>query len=264
MDNQDINLLLENHSLKFEFTIRNLDLSQVFFPIPDNLERENKILRDLLDWVQRYSECADRTTMESEGYAFPPINPGISPENDWYRFEQWMQGKPIRQKLKEQLAPHYTSKSPEHLTDEEIIAELQTLSMYLTKIGVALDVLDDVPDRLVYDYLLEVLEDEFDIVTEGFWHLGGCTGYCPGCFQRPWCETGCQSCWLEDEEAGKMHLIDSVKNYVSAIPISLSILQKFQAEADREFKEFKQNQGEQDIFIDPLPFDFDDEDEIPF
>ncbi|MCB0210377.1 MAG: hypothetical protein KDJ52_13655 [Anaerolineae bacterium] len=264
MDNQDINKLLENHSLKFEFTIRNLDLSPVFFPTPDNLERENKILRRLLDWVQKYSECGDRTTMELEGYAFPPIDPDISPENDWYRFEQWMQGNPIRQKLKEQLAPYYTLKNPEHLTDEEIIMELQTISEHLAKIGVAIDVLEDVPLRLVYDYLLEAVEDEFDIIEEGFWHLGGCSGYCPGCFQRPWCEPGCQSCWSEDEEAGKMVLIDSVKNYVSASPISLSILQKFQAETDREFEEFEQNYGEQDILIDPLAFNFDDEDEIPF
>ncbi len=265
MDNRDFDVLLENQSLKFEFAVRNLDLSQVFYPTPDDLERENRFLHHLLDWVQRYSECRNRTMMEIEGYAFPPIEPDISPENDWYRFEQWMQGNPIRQKLKKQLPPYYTPKNPKHLTDEEIILELQTLSAHLVEVGVAVDIREEVPPRLVYEHLFEVLEDEFDISEDdGFWHLDGCTGYCPGCFQRPWCETGNQSCWSEDEQAGKMFLIDSLKNYVSASLISLSILQKFQAEEDRKFAEFKQNQNDWDSLIDPLPFDLDDDDKFPF
>ena len=125
MSNQEIDLLLENQSLKFEFAIRDLDLTQVFHAIPDDLERENKILYHLLDWVQKYSEYGDRRRMEIEGYHFPPIDPDISPENDWYRFEQWLQGKPLRQKLKDQLPSYYTPNSPENLTDDAIILALQ-------------------------------------------------------------------------------------------------------------------------------------------
>lgn len=263
MDNRDIDVLLENQSLKFEFALRNLDLTQVFCATPDDLERENRFLHRLLDWVQKYSECKDRTKMEIEGYDFPPIEPGISPENDWYRFEQWIQGNPIRQKLKEQLPSNYTPKNPEHLTDEEIISELQELSVHLANIRISVDIQVELPPRLVYEHLLEVLEDEFDIIEDGFWHLDGCTGYCPGCFRRPWCETGSQSCWQEDEQAGEMFLIDSVKNYVSASLMSLSILQKFQAEVDREFAEFRQDKNDESIQIDPLPFDFDDDVEFP-
>jgi hypothetical protein len=264
MNNYDIDLLLENHSLKFEFTLRKLDLSQVFHPTPDDLVRENRVLRRLLEWVDRYAECGDRTEMELEGYAFPPIEPGISPENDWYRFERWMQGLPLRQTLIEQLTPNYRPKSPDDLTDEDIMSELQALSDHLAKIGVAIDLREEIPPRLVYEHLLEILEEEFDIVGEGFWHLDGCTGYCPGCFQRPWCETGCQCCWTEDEEAGKMYLIDSVQNYVCAIPLSLSILRKFQAEEDRQFAEFEQRQDGRENSVDPWPFDVDDDDGFPF
>lgn len=264
MDNQDIDVLLENQSLKFEFIIRNLDLTPVFCPAPDDLERENRVLHHLLEWVQKYSECRDRTQMEIEGYHFPPIDPDISPEDDWYRFEQWIQGHPIRQKLKEQLPSDYTPKNPGPLTDEEIISELQELSLHLANIHVSVDLQEELPPRLVYEHLLEILDDEFDIIGAGFWHLDGCTGYCPGCFQRPWCETGSQTCWQEDEQAGKIVLIDSVKNYVSASSVSLSILQKFQAEADRKFAEFKQDQNDGGIQVDPLPFDFDDTAEFPF
>ena len=190
MNNQDIDLLLENQSLKFEFAIRSLDLAQVFCATPDDLERENRFLRHLLAWVQRYSEDGDRQKMEAEGYDFPPIEPDFSPENDWYQFERWMKGKPIRQKLKDQLPPHYVPKSPEHLKDEEIIAELETLAAHLVELRVSVDFREEIPPRLVYRHLLESLEDEFDIIIEGFWHLDGCTGYCPDCFQRPWCDTG--------------------------------------------------------------------------
>lgn len=267
MGNKDIDLLLENHSLKFEFSIRNLDLSQLFHPTPDDLERENRVLHGLLDWVQKYSEYGDRAGMEIAGYTFPPVEPDISPEDDWYRFEQWVQGNPIRKKLKDQLPPYYTPKPPEHLTDEEIALELRTLSVHLARISVAIDVVggEALPPRLVYEHLLEILEDEFDIIKDSMWHLDGCTGYCPGCFQRPWCEVGSQSCWPEDEQAGKMFLIDSVKNYVSASQFSLSILQKFQAEEDRMFAEFKQNQNSWDALIDSCSFNFDDDDELlPF
>lgn len=264
MDNRDIDVLLENQSLKFEFTLRNLDLTQVFCPTPDDLERENRFLRRLLEWVQKYSEYRDRTRMEIEGYHSPPIEPDISPENDWRRFEQWVQGKPIRRKLKEQLPSDYTPGNPDHLADEEIISELRELFAQLADIRISVDIQDGLPPRLVYEYLLEVLEDEFDIIGDGFWHLDGCTGYCPGCFQRPWCETGSQSCWQEDEQAGKMFLIDAVKRYVSASSISLSMLQKFQAEEDRKFAEFKQDKNDGGIQIDLLPFDFDDDVEFPF
>ena len=50
-NNSDIDVLLENQSLKFEFSLRNLDLEAVFCPTPDDLVRENRVLHHLLDWV---------------------------------------------------------------------------------------------------------------------------------------------------------------------------------------------------------------------
>ncbi|NIR52756.1 hypothetical protein GWO43_29470 [candidate division KSB1 bacterium] len=264
MKNDNIDEFLENQSLKDEFKMRNLDLSQVFCETPDNLQRENNVLRNLLDWVQKYSECRDRKEMEAAGYDFPPIDPGISPDNDWHRFELWMQGKPLRKRLKDRLPPGFIPTPPDELTDDELLLELEKLIEMLAEIHVAVDLVNDVPPRLLYEYLLESLEDEFDVIAEGFWHLDGCSGYCPGCFQRPWCEVGNASCWPEDEEAEKMFLIDSVKKYVSPSPVSLQILKKLQEEEDREFDEFRKTQGGRGIDIDPNPFDTDDVDDLPF
>ena len=244
MTSENLDAILENRSLKNEFAMRNLDLSQVSVPESDNLERENRILRDLLDWVQKYSECGDRRKMEAEGYDFPPIEPGISLENDWYVFERWMAGKPVRKKLKEQLYPHFVTKSPERMNDEEISIEMRKLTERLADIRIIIEFKEGIPPRLAYMQLLEALDEQWEMINDGLWHLDGCTGYCPGCFQRPWCEFGCQSCWTEDEEEGKMCLDDSLKEYVSPSPVSLSILQKFQAEEDKKFEEFKKTQKE--------------------
>ncbi|MFQ5602724.1 MAG: hypothetical protein ACE5HS_05595 [bacterium] len=264
MNDDNIDVLLENQSLKNEFKLRGLDLAEVFFPIPENLERENNILRHLLDWVQKYRECPDRKRMEADGYHFPPIDPDISPDDDWYRFELWMQGKPTRMRLIDQLPPNFTPIPPEHLTENGLQRELKHLQELLFEIHISVELNPDVPQRLIYEHLLELLHEKFELTQEGCWHVNGCSGYCPGCFQRPWCAAGTASCWTEDEEAGKMFLPPELKNYVSASPGSLQILQKLQAEEDKKFEEFKRSQKDSDLTIDPLSFDFDEDDDLPF
>lgn len=245
-NNQEVNALLKNQSLKFEFAIRNLDLDEVFLPTPDDLERENRALQNLLDWVEKYTKSRDRNWLEANGYLFPPIWPAISPENDWYRFKEWIHGHPLSTKLKEQMLVDYAPKDPKLLSDEEIFNEVESLLDHLAKINVQVDLQGELPSRLLYEHLLEILEDRFDILVDGMWHIDGCSGYCPGCFQRPWCESGQNLCWREDEEAGKMAIPDVVQKYVSASPISLQLLQKSQAEEDRKFEEFKKNQRDDD------------------
>lgn len=264
MDNPDIDIFLKNQSLKFEFALRNLDLTEVFLYTPDDLERENRALAHLLDWVQKYTDYRDRIRMEREGYIFPPINPGISPENDWYRFKEWIHGHPLRSKLKDQLLRDYTPQIPEQLNDEEIELEVEKLLDLFADVSFQVDLQGELPPRLLYEYLLERLEDEFDILVDGMWHIDGCSGYCPGCFQRPWCDFGIRSCWQEDEEAGKMLLIELVEKYVSASPASLQLLQKYQAEEDRAFAAFKQNRNGGDNALDAWPFATDDDSELPF
>lgn len=260
----EIDALLENQSLKNEFVYRALDLAEVFFPIPDDIERENLCLRSLLDWVSRYQECRDRRTMEMEGYAFPPIDPGISPESDWFRFERWLNGQPVRKTLRDQLQVYYQPPQPDELSDEQIFRELQILERHLAEINVCVDLVDDVPPRLRYEHLLQCLNDEVELLGEGNWHLSGCTGYCPECFQRPWCDAGNICCWSEDEEAGEMMIPAAAQRYVSASKGSLPILRKLQAEEDKKMEEFLENHDIDNVLIDQFPTDADDDNDMPF
>lgn len=236
MSNESIDVYLENQNLKAEFTRCNLDLAQIWRPTPDNLKLENQQLQHLLDWVRKYDECGSRKAMEAEGYYFPPIDPDIDPDSDWFRFRRWLLGKPIRKTAKSRLPAELPLKPSEELTDDEIMVMLDRLSAGLADIHLSVDLNDGVPPRLIYEHLLEVIEEEFELLGGGTWHLDGCTGYCPGCFQRPWCESGNSSCWSEDEEAGQMVFPEKVKRYVSPSPVSLAILRQKQAEEDKRMK----------------------------
>lgn len=241
MANEDIKPFERNLSLKQDFKQLGLDLNEVMEFCPFNLNEENRRLESLLDFVLRYQKFGSQQAMELiEGdFAFPPIFPGISPENDWYRFELWLQGLPTRTTLVAQLPNGFILKRPEEFTEEEIGPALDHLAEVLHNIDYGISLNDGMPPRLVYENLFEHLGEEFEFNPGGGWCYDGCSGYCPGCFQRPWCETGESSCWSEDEEAGKMYLIDSLSRFVCASPQSLKILQKFQALEDAEFAKFK-------------------------
>lgn len=250
MNSKNIDTFLENQSLKSEFQFRSLDLYQIWQPTPDDLELENRQLRDLLEWVDRYQELGrNRKKMEADGYLFPPISFDIDPDSDWLRFERWLAGKTIRGKLRDFLPKNFVIKRPEALADEEIEKELEKLITALAKLHFAVDFIDELPPRLVYEQVIETLEDEFDLIADGWWHLDSCTGYCPGCVRRPWCEQGCNSCWDEDEAAGYMIVPENVKRFVTSSPVSLTILQACQEEEDRKMKKFmEERSGEMNYF----------------
>ncbi len=265
MKDKNIDLLLENQSLKNEFIIRGLDLSQVFNESPDDLECENRSLCHLLDWVNKYLEYGNRKKMEVLGYNFPPIEPAFSPDNDWYLFERWMEGKSTRNTLRKQLHPQYIPKDPQKLNDDEIFMETEKLKNILSTINFSVDLKEGMPARLVYQHLIETLDDEFSLMQGGFWHLDGCTGYCPDCIQRPWCEGGCQSCWDEDEEAGEMFVAEPLKKYLSASPVSLQLLRDYQAKHDKEMeKAIKLNDVITDQPTCPPQSEIDDDFDVPF
>jgi len=166
MRSDSIDLQLVNQSLQSAFAMRGLDLPQVWQPTPDDLESENSQLQRLLEWVEKYESCSDRAQMEAEGYDFPPIYPGIDPDSDWLAFELWMQNKPVRAKMKEQLNPpggispaELLKKDPQDMTDEEIEAELEKLYASLEGANFSIDLNEGVPARFVYTIAREVLNE---------------------------------------------------------------------------------------------------------
>ena len=76
---------------------------------------------------------------------------------------------------------------------------------------------DGLPSRLFYTKLVMYLKDAwFDISDDdSVCHITGCDGYCPGCFQRPWCDAGKMESWPEDERNGHMTVPDCVKPFYS-------------------------------------------------
>jgi len=193
----------ENELLKQMFADHGLKLSDVWYPTPDDPELENRQLRGLLKWVKAYMQTPSRRQMEKRGYQFPPVEPDIDPDSDWIRFERWINGKALSWKgadITGQLKP------VDRMTDREVAEELERVAGMLAGRGVVIDLHEGIPHRLVYEYLRETLvSSEFEFMGPGTrCHLNGCDGYCPGCFQRPWCDTGQEEPWPEDIEAGQM------------------------------------------------------------
>ncbi len=122
-------------------------------------------------------------------------------------------------------------------TTEEVEQELEKMLNALSQTNISLGIYD-LPPRIKYDFIYEMLQEMTFVPGPksewaGFIMLDGCSGYCPGCVQRPWCGAGQDLCWSEDEKAGKMALPEALKDYVSASPQSLDLLK----ESDRTYEE---------------------------
>ncbi len=244
---KEIETYRQNLALKQAFVDLGLHLQEVFDDFtPHDLDRENRRLENLLDFVKKYQQYGSRETMEmlAGGFCFPPIYPGIDPESDWYRFELWLRGEPTRLTIAEQLTPDFTLKNPDDIPEEEMEAELEKLLKAIGETGNGVALSKGIPARLRYQELMEWLSEKHELGGQfgGGWIYDGCSGFCPGCIQRPWCNAGHELCWPEDEQAGKMHLTDELKDYVSASPQSLAMLLASQAEHDaREGKWEQEN-----------------------
>lgn len=220
----EINIL--NKSLKNEFKSRDLDLFQVWDANPENIEAENEQLSLLLEWVEMYEKDPNREILEEAGFKYPPVMPGISPDTDWMRFELWMHGGQVKYTLKEKFPDDFIFKNIDEISEDELEEEYDKILEILYIFDVYVEFHEQVPIRLAYEHVLENLDDSFTSLNGGSWHLDGCDGYCPTCFQRPWCEFGLSDYFPEDEKAGIMCLSDVVKPYVVATPFSLEILKK--------------------------------------
>ncbi len=214
--------ILENKGLKREFAALGLDIGDVFQETPEELKMENSRLRVLLHWARTYRACPNREALEAKGMLFPPVEPDYDPDTDWLRFERWMEGKPVKHSL------NVVFKDLDAMSDTDVAAELEEVVERLHMHGYIADLHIGVPDRLVYAYLREEVEGkEFDIMAPGgMVMLDGCNGFCPDCFQRPWCEQGAELVYVEDEDCGKMALPTCLAPYVSASNVSLEILRE--------------------------------------
>ena len=223
MQDHNTRSMVVYENLITEFIELGLDPEELIQFNPEKLEYKNRLLLDLLRFTKKYLQHRSRKVMELTDDPFPPIFPFISPESDWYRFERWVRGQSVRETIRAQLPETLDIKTSGDLSEEELPGAINDLTTALASKGFYVD-LKDIPDRLYYEYILDWIEEEHELSPEGGWHLDGCTGYCPGCVQRPWCDTGLENVWPEDEDAGMMALPEKLKNYLSASPVSLAVM----------------------------------------
>ncbi len=187
---------------------------EILWPVPEADPRtENVRLADLLKWVRAYLATPDRRRLEAQGYLYPPVDQGLDPESDWYRFERWMAGLPVRWTF----TSAYGALPEEHtLDDGALIERITAVRAWLEARGVVLELQPNLPPRVAYQCLQRELNREpFDYLPPGsICHVTACSGYCPACPQRPWCESGMEEEWPEDAEAGRMVCPESVMAYL--------------------------------------------------
>lgn len=224
---EESELWQRNIELKQAFLDKNLDYAQILEPSFDDLEQENERLENLLEWVEKYAECQDRETMETLGFTYPPVYPDFDPDSDWLRFELWVNGKNTQFRLRDKFPQNYHFKKPDDIDDEdELIEELKAFLEVFALFDVSADYVDRLPHRVAYEMVFGELDEVFDILGGGIWHLDGCSGFCPDCIQRPWCEIGWTLCFEEDETEGVMVFCDAAKRFACPTKISLQLLKE--------------------------------------
>ena len=264
MSKTDMDLYKENLRLKKEFALRNLPLEEITEFAPYNLELENRRLQNLLLWVDKYEEVGSREAMELIGMEFPPVLPGLSPDADWYKFTAWLDGKELFATIESRFSNDYKPLPAEEISEENIAQELEKLLHALYNVGLKTGYVDGLPARIEYAMLMDYIKDKHDVLGSGKaafggWTFDGCSGTCIICVQRPWCASGQEMCWDEDKEAGKIYFVPELKDYVSASPQSLELLQESQAKFDASMAKYReereQEKRNQDSGYIPSPFD---------
>lgn len=225
MQDQNTRAKLIQKKIKEAFAKIGLDPDELIEYFPQDLEAKNRFYAGLLEFTKKYLKHQSREVMELTDDPFPPVYPFISPESDWYRFERWVRGESVRETIRAQLPEKFIIRPSLEVPDTELAAAISALKEVLAKKGFYVE-LQEIPDRLYYEYILDWIEEEHELCPGGGWHLDGCTGYCPGCVQRPWCETGQICIWPEDEDEGRMVIPKELKHYVSSSKHSLSIMMK--------------------------------------
>lgn len=178
-----------NLQLKRFFSKRNLDLELVMDFSPDNMELENAWMSELAMFLIVYEHFGSREAWEKElnSWVFPPVRPRISPDMDWERFENWYNGHPVEQSLREMIKDPVPFRQPEDIPDHEIKSEARRLRKAVERAGLNI-ALKKMPPRLYYSCLYSRLEDVLPLGAG--WTIDGCDGNCEQCVQLPYCETG--------------------------------------------------------------------------
>lgn len=198
-------------ALRAWFEQEKLNPDSIYEP-PQEPERRVAVLLDLASWVTTWHKLRNRRHMEAKGFLYPPVEPDYDPDSDWLLFESWVQGKPLQWSLADAVK---NFEEPGQLDAERTEERAEAIASLLEDRGVQADLRPEIPAKIRYAYLLKVArEEKFPLMAEGTFMVLGCSGFCPGCIQRLWCENGRETGWLEDEEAGGLALTPEIKEFL--------------------------------------------------
>ena len=87
------------------------------------------------------------------------------------------------------------------LSDEALSDKFDEILDVLARHNIYLSLVSDCPERVAYQFVLdEVLQMETGVMRAADMQeiIDGCGGWCPGCFQLPYCDVAKEN-WSEDE-----------------------------------------------------------------
>lgn len=168
--------------------LRGLGLDPLEIGWRDGVSRDAmQHLESIVAWVRRWQVTGgDRERMAQQGFAFPPVVPDSSPVQDWYCFSRWMRHMPLHWRYEDEYEP---LPADAELTDPQIADLLDVVVERLGNRGMALALANDLPDRVCYRWLRDMLRTQaFDYLCPDLeLTLDGCSDDCESCFQHAWC-----------------------------------------------------------------------------
>jgi len=169
-------LAQENERLKQELRILGRDPDVFDGLLPDEL---NLRLQKAVEFAEEVRE-AELLGHEPPPSFLDPLSPDWMPDID----------DMVHREAEELLGADFPLVPDSEMSDEVLIRRLHDALDRLAEKGIGFGIIESVPERIAYRYLMEELSEGMDIMPG--WVVDGCSGDCEGCFQLPYCETGKQ------------------------------------------------------------------------
>ncbi len=205
----------ENVFIKQKFEEMGLDICEVCGLLPSSIEEQNIELIALLGFVHAYKVSGDECVISGMRDSIPSIILGKGTEDRWGKFESWVCNCRLGAFLDYNRVP-----------GSEDCVGLESIKVYLGQYSLYVDFLGVIPPGLACRYLKEELCDEVFLSKRNKVPVTvtGCDGYCPGCFQRPWCQQGREESWKIDRKHGVMVIPEIAKEYLDVELPSINYL----------------------------------------